>query len=213
MVAMASQITSLTIVHSTVYSNVDQRKHQSSAPLAFVRGIHRWPVNSSHKLSDTRKRFAFGDVIMTFEQCIQALNCCNFENTHYENSVVRSCQRIYWTWLRSSNRVFIIQRIMHLFTQPEFKSMTFITHNSQGLHYKNNLYIWTVHFVRCSLCLEHIIKKLALFIPREIVLFGLCRYGYPVKCRIYWYWSPLRLQLPWHLTVPGHQQTQHGFHN
>ena len=30
-------------------SNVDQRKHQSSASLAFVRGIHRWPVNSTHK--------------------------------------------------------------------------------------------------------------------------------------------------------------------
>ena len=39
--AMASQITSLTIVYSTVYSGVDQRKHQSSASLAFVRGIHR----------------------------------------------------------------------------------------------------------------------------------------------------------------------------
>ena len=39
--AMASQITSLTIVYSTVYSDADQRKHQSSASLAFVRGIHR----------------------------------------------------------------------------------------------------------------------------------------------------------------------------
>ena len=39
--AMASQITSLTIVYSTVYSGADQRKHQSSASLAFVRGIHR----------------------------------------------------------------------------------------------------------------------------------------------------------------------------
>ena len=38
---MASQITSLTIVYSTVYSGADQRKHQSSASLAFVRGIHR----------------------------------------------------------------------------------------------------------------------------------------------------------------------------
>ena len=45
MCAMASQITSLTIVYSTVYSGADQRKHQSSALLAFVRGIHRWPVN------------------------------------------------------------------------------------------------------------------------------------------------------------------------
>ena len=38
---IASQITSLTIVYSTVYSGADQRKHQSSASLAFVRGIHR----------------------------------------------------------------------------------------------------------------------------------------------------------------------------
>ena len=41
--AIASKITSLTIVYSTVYSDADQRKHQSSASLAFVRGIHRWP--------------------------------------------------------------------------------------------------------------------------------------------------------------------------
>ena len=42
--AVASQITSLTIVYSTVYSGADQRKYQSSASLAFVRGIHQWPV-------------------------------------------------------------------------------------------------------------------------------------------------------------------------
>ena len=41
MTTMASQITSLTVVYSTVYSDVDQRKHQSSASLAFVWGIHR----------------------------------------------------------------------------------------------------------------------------------------------------------------------------
>ena len=46
---MAYQITSLNIVYSTVYSGVDQRKHQSSASLAFVWGIHRGPVNSPHK--------------------------------------------------------------------------------------------------------------------------------------------------------------------
>ena len=42
--AMASQIASLTIVYSIVYSGADQRKHQSSASLAFVRGIHGWPA-------------------------------------------------------------------------------------------------------------------------------------------------------------------------
>ena len=61
---MASQITSLTIVHSTVYSGANQRKHQSSVSPAFARGIHRWPVNSSHKGPVTRKRFPFDDVIM-----------------------------------------------------------------------------------------------------------------------------------------------------
>ena len=38
---MASQITSITIVYSTAYSGADQRKHQSPASLAFVRGIHQ----------------------------------------------------------------------------------------------------------------------------------------------------------------------------
>ena len=61
---MASQITSFTIVYSTVYSGIDQRKHQSSASLAFVRGIHQWPVNSLHKGPVTWKMFPFDDVIM-----------------------------------------------------------------------------------------------------------------------------------------------------
>ena len=62
--AIASQITSLTIVYSTVYSDADQQKHQSSASLAFVRGVHRRPVNSPHKWPVTRKRFPFDDIIM-----------------------------------------------------------------------------------------------------------------------------------------------------
>ena len=65
MSAMASQITSFTIVYWTVYSDADQRKHQSSVSLAFVRGIHRGPVNSPHKWPATRKMFPFHDVIMT----------------------------------------------------------------------------------------------------------------------------------------------------
>ena len=38
---IASQITSLTIVYSTVYFDADQRKHQSSPSLAFVWGIQQ----------------------------------------------------------------------------------------------------------------------------------------------------------------------------
>ena len=65
--AIGSQITSLTIVYSTVYSGADQSKHQSSASLAFVWGIHRGPVNSPHKWPVTRKMFPFDDVIMITE--------------------------------------------------------------------------------------------------------------------------------------------------
>ena len=61
---LASQITSLTIVFSTVNSRADQRKYQSSASLASVRGIHRWQVNWPHTRPVTRKMFPFDDVIM-----------------------------------------------------------------------------------------------------------------------------------------------------
>ena len=54
---MASQVTSLTVVYSTVYPGAVLRKHQSSASLVFVRGIHRSPVNSPHKGPVTRKMF------------------------------------------------------------------------------------------------------------------------------------------------------------
>ena len=68
---MASQIPNLTIVYSTVYSGADQRKHQSSLSLAFVRGIHRWPVNSPHKGPVTQKMFPFDDVTMVSGGVIQ----------------------------------------------------------------------------------------------------------------------------------------------
>ena len=89
-------ITSLTIVYSTVYSGADQRKHQSSASLAFVWGIHRGPVNSPHKWPVTRKMFPFDDVIMAlvnpvsssrihemFSLCpilLRSANSCSLQN-------------------------------------------------------------------------------------------------------------------------------------
>ena len=76
MSAMASQITSLTIVYSIVYSGADQRKHRSSASLAFVRGVHQWPVNSPHEGPVTRKMFPFDDVIMN-------LNHGNLKSSHW----------------------------------------------------------------------------------------------------------------------------------
>ena len=85
MSTMASQITSLTIVYATVYSGVVQRKHQRSASLAYVQGIHRWAVNSPHKETVTRKIFPFDDVIM-----VDANFLCHFRG-HLANII-----GIYW---------------------------------------------------------------------------------------------------------------------
>ena len=76
MVAIASQITSFTIVHSNVYSDANQRKHQSSASLAFVRGIHRGPVNFPHKWHVTREMFPFDEFIMTNATKQGNINTC-----------------------------------------------------------------------------------------------------------------------------------------
>ena len=77
-ITMASQITSLTSVHSTVYSGVDQ----SSALPAFVRGIHRRPVNSPHKRPVKGKMFPFDDVIMWTSQIstTKTLWCVSTDN-------------------------------------------------------------------------------------------------------------------------------------
>ena len=89
MSAMASRITSLTIVYSTVYSGADQRKHQSSASLASVQGIHRWPVNSQHKGPVTRKMFPFDDVIMKSIPWLLRKK---------RNSNPRQWTHIHWYW-------------------------------------------------------------------------------------------------------------------
>ena len=66
---MASQITSLTIVWSTVYSGADQIRYQNPASLASVRVIHRWSVISPHKGPVKRKKVSIWwrhYVILTF---------------------------------------------------------------------------------------------------------------------------------------------------
>ena len=62
--AMATQITSLTIVYFNLLFRHNSCKHQSSASLAFVRGISRWLANSPHKWPVKRKMFPLDDVIM-----------------------------------------------------------------------------------------------------------------------------------------------------
>ena len=101
---MASKITSLTIVYTTVYSGADQSKHQSSASLAFVWGIHRGPVNSPHKWPVTRKMFPFDDVIMRQWITISAiinmyvLKCCHDDVIKWKHFPR------YWPFVRGIHR-------------------------------------------------------------------------------------------------------------
>ena len=97
---MVSQITSLTIVYSTVYPGADQRKHQSSASLALVRGIHRWPVNSTHKWPVTRKMYPFNDIIM-MEVCSRRQVKCVVVIRWIVN--IRIFTRILYIWPHSFN--------------------------------------------------------------------------------------------------------------
>ena len=85
----ASQFTSLTIVYWTAYSDADERKHQSPASLAFVRGIHWGPVNSRHKWPATRKIFPFDGVIMC-----KKLALLRWSHIITQPSITSYC--IYW---------------------------------------------------------------------------------------------------------------------
>ena len=96
MSAMASQITGVSIVYSTFCSGTDQRKHQSSASLAFMKGIHRWPVYSPHKGPVTRKMFPFDNVDMAIGTVRRSV--CDFDviPTHVVQCICRSCYQTPW---------------------------------------------------------------------------------------------------------------------
>ena len=96
--AMASQTPSLVIVYSTVYSGADQRKHQSSASLAFVRGIHRLPVIAPHKWPVTRKMFPFDDVIVH-----QTIQWCNYRSLWLDRLFLPD-----GAWIRNYIHVFVV---------------------------------------------------------------------------------------------------------
>ena len=93
MSAMASQITNLTIVYSTVYSGADQRKHQSSASLTFVGG----PMNSTHKGPVARKMFPIYDVIMlTIVTPHSWMNTCTNINHCDKMQCPITCWLVLW---------------------------------------------------------------------------------------------------------------------
>ena len=108
--AMASQITSLTIVYSTVYSGADQRKYQRSASLAFVLRIHWWPVNFPHKGPVTPKMFTFYYVIMWYiwqgqTKATSESGRCSLHDQPAQQSLWRVNNLITTTYCLSENYV------------------------------------------------------------------------------------------------------------
>ena len=96
MSAMTSQITGGTIVYSTVCSGADKKKHQSSALLAFVRGIHRWPGNSRKKAQQRWKCFH----LMTssnLHTCRIFRICCirKYQNKSCDKPCIYQCNYIF----------------------------------------------------------------------------------------------------------------------
>ena len=105
---MASQITGVSIVCSTICSGADQRNHQSSASLAFVRGIHRWPVDSPHKGPITRKMFPLDDVIMNWIFFLtQTIKTQSMWRWDIKTEMVSYCRNIrFWMIRKLSNDSF-----------------------------------------------------------------------------------------------------------
>ena len=77
-------------------SDANQRNHESPASLAFVRVIHRGPVNSPHKWPVTRKMFPFDDVIMIYPALIAF--CIHSK---------ASCGQMMIYWLKKSALVWL----------------------------------------------------------------------------------------------------------
>ena len=90
---MASQITCLTIVYPTVYSGADQRKHQSSASLAFVRGIHRGTGEFPAQMASDAE-----NVSIWWRHHVHYINRVPAQQTHY--AIMTSLLRqngVIWT--------------------------------------------------------------------------------------------------------------------
>ena len=113
MSAMASQITGISGVCSTVCWGAHQRQHQSSSSLAFVREIHRWPVNSPHKGPVTRKMFPFSwrhrGILLTNSPGVGVSKPISPVPIFFEFPLVT-----YWTWPSYLTGVTLAQLRWHL---------------------------------------------------------------------------------------------------
>ena len=117
MSTLAYKITSVSFVYSIVCSGSDQVQYQSSASLAFVRGIQRWPVNSPHKRPVTQKMFPCDDVIMLFHHQdtddLVLKQCCRIRTGLSSVGVISHRSGMSLSCMRSEARVDKYSLLMH----------------------------------------------------------------------------------------------------
>ena len=126
MTTIASQITILTIVYSIVYSDADQIKHQSSASLAFVLGIHRRPLNSPHKRPVTRKMFLFDDVIMRHSLHAGSGAGCAM----YTLEGTKQSRSKPWTLMRNSQRTSLTPNNNRFYPHASLMNIVCYSHHA-----------------------------------------------------------------------------------
>ena len=133
---IASQITSLTIVFSSIYPDADERKHQSSASLVFVWGIHRGPVNSPHKWPVTRKMFPFDDVIMCDGLSIW-MPSYQYKDSHHKDNTVSRLPYLYNWYPVPGNTAFTLK-------WPPVRMSAFIwrSYPQCGSWFSSAVYMW-----------------------------------------------------------------------
>ena len=133
MSTMVSQITNVSIVCSPACSGADQREHQSSTSLAFVRGIHQQLVNSPHKEPVTRKIFPFDDVIMV------PFSCHIFLEQQYHCRVLfKTISLQLGNWKISHEQIFFYKMLYSLKCPPDsfqWYSLWYLTELNFSLHW------------------------------------------------------------------------------
>ena len=136
---LASHITSLRTVYSKVYSGADQRKHQSSMSLAFVRGIHHWPVNSPHKGPVMEKMFPFDGIIIK--------RCTKMKHYKYDQFLLIKLTISQWDWnviryiLISSTTLAKLQcSFGALSSHDEHEYIKMMSHENQNSNFVSSLF-------------------------------------------------------------------------
>ena len=111
---LASQITGVSMVCSGICSGADQRKHQSSVSLAFVRGIQRWPVNYPHKRPIMRKMFRFDDTIMIWHLWAIMIFNVVWDGPYCTNSP-SMVQLLHWMRVSFASASWVLRPYGHMF--------------------------------------------------------------------------------------------------